>query len=130
MAKEKLVNSTMKLKQILNTETSETKTMLITFQKLIDNNQTVTPQEKSMAIQQFFDILKLVGLAVVVKFTWKIPFSSEAIYLLAKLLFKFTGINVLPSSMISEAKKYNINNYIHTMLMLHYKNPPGEHKVI
>ena len=99
--KNKLVNGAKELKRILSTESEETKEMLSTL-KRISNKLEVTPEQKKKATQQFFDLLKLVGLAGVFKVTFKIPFSSEAIYAVAHLLNKYTGIKILPSSMMSE----------------------------
>jgi hypothetical protein len=91
--KKKLVNGAKELKRILSTESEETKEMLSTL-KRISNKLEVTPEQKKKATQQFFDLLKLVGLAGVFKVTFKIPFSSEAIYAVAHLLNKYTGIKI------------------------------------
>jgi len=102
--KNKLVNGAKELKRIFSEEHFETKEMLSILHK-IHNNIEVTPEQRKKATQQFFDLLKLVGLAGVFKLTFKIPFSSEAIYGVAHLLNKYTGIQILPSSMMPKKVK-------------------------
>ncbi len=102
--KDKLINGAKELKRIFSEERSETKEMLSILYK-IHNNLEITPEQKKKATQQFFDLLKLVGLAAVFKLTFKIPFSSEAIYGVSRLLNKYVGIQILPSSMMSNKVK-------------------------
>ena len=102
--KDKLINGAKELKRIFSEERDETKEMLSILHK-IHNNLEVTPEQKKKATQQFFDLLKLVGLAGIFKMTFKIPFSSEAIYGVSHLLNKYVGIQILPSSMMSNKVK-------------------------
>ena len=99
--KNRLVNGAKELKRIFSEESTETKEMLSILRK-IHSKIEVTPEQKKKATQQFFDLLRIVGLAVIFKKTFKIPFSSEAIYVVAHLLNKYTGIQILPSSMMKE----------------------------
>lgn len=99
--KNRLVNGAKELKRIFSEESAETKEMLSILRK-IHSKIEVTPEQKKKATQQFFDLLRIVGLAVIFKKTFKIPFSSEAIYVVAHLLNKYTGIQILPSSMVKE----------------------------
>ena len=102
--KNKLIGGAKELKRIFSEEHFETKEMLSILHK-IHNNIEVTPEQRKKATQQFFDLLKLAGLAGVFKLTFKIPFSSEAIYGVAHLLNKYTGIQILPSSMMPKKVK-------------------------
>ncbi len=99
--KNKLIGGAKELKRIFSEESSETREMLSILRK-IHSKIEVTPEQKKKATQQFFDLLRIVGLAVIFKKTFKIPFSSEAIYVVAHLLNKYTGIQILPSSMVKE----------------------------
>jgi len=109
--KSKIKDGALELKRILQTEGGETREMLVTLQK-IANKEPVTDEEKKAATEQFFDILKLVGLGAVFKLTFKIPFSSEAIYLVAKIIHKYVGINILPSSLVKESKLHDAENFM------------------
>ena len=102
--KNKLIGGAKELKRIFSEESVETKEMLSILRK-IHSKIEVTPEQKKKATQQFFDLLRIVGLAVIFKKTFKIPFSSEAIYIVAHLLNKYTGIQILPSSMVSKEVK-------------------------
>lgn len=97
-AKDKIKSSALELKRILQTESGETQEMLATMRK-IANREQVTPEEKKAATEQFFDLLKLVGLGALFQITFKIPFSTEAIYFVAKILNKYLGVQILPSSL-------------------------------
>ena len=109
--KSKIKDGAIELKRILQTEGGETREMLVTLQK-IANKEPVTDEEKKAATEQFFDILKLVGLGAIFKLTFKIPFSSEAIYLVAKIIHKYVGINILPSSLVKEGKIHDAENFM------------------
>lgn len=102
--KNKLIGGAKELKRIFSEESVETKEMLSILRK-IHSKIEVTPEQKKKATQQFFDLLRIVGLSVIFKKTFKIPFSSEAIYIVAHLLNKYTGIQILPSSMVSKEVK-------------------------
>ena len=116
----KLKNGVIKLKQILSTETEETKQMWAVLQRLAEGDKTVTPEEKKQATAQFFDLVRLAGLGAVFKFTFHIPFSTEGIYLIAKLIKKYTGIQILPSSLtehqLEEVREDKLSKFINTSL--------------
>jgi hypothetical protein len=113
--KTKLKDGVIKLKQVLGTETEETKQMWAVLQRLAKGDKTVTPEEKKQATAQFFDLLKLAGLGAIFKFTFHIPFSTEGIYMVAKLINKYVGINILPSS-LSEAEYDDLNKLVKNKL--------------
>jgi len=118
--KEKLKDGVLKLKKVLATETEETKQMWAVLQRLAKRDKTVTPEEKKQATAQFFDLVKLAGLGAIFKFTFHIPFSTEGIYLIAKLINKYTGIQILPSSLtehqMDEARNDKLAKFINTSL--------------
>ena len=109
--KSKIKDGASELKRILQTEGGETQEMLLTLRK-IANREQVSPEEKKAATAQFFDILKLVGLGALFQATFKIPFSTEAIYMVAKIINKYVGINILPSSLVKEGKEYDAESFM------------------
>jgi predicted kinase len=102
IVKDKLKKSFIELKRILSTESQETKQMLFIINRLAKGDKTVTQDEKKEATEQFFDIIKLAGLGTFMAFTLKIPFSTEGMLVASRIMHKYLGINILPSSLKEE----------------------------
>jgi len=91
IAKEKLL----KIKYVLKQESIETKAMFETYQRFTKGE--ATQKEMEVANEQFRDVLRGVGLGVVVI----LPFSPITIPLIVKLGQKL-GVEVFPSSVKSK----------------------------
>lgn len=91
----------LKLKQALSQETKETKDLLSVVSRIIKGDKTLTSDDKKRAKAQFFDILKGVGMIAFYKKLFFVPFITEIIVIVAKSLYKKTGVNILPSSFAS-----------------------------
>ena len=105
MAKDKLKKAANEAKRILQTETRETRELLSTVRKLL-NNQPVSPQEKKEATEQFIDILKITGLGALYGATIAVPFSAEMILVTANLVKRYLGVQILPSAMNEDLDRW------------------------
>jgi len=87
----RLRRTMLQLKVALAQETLETKEMIIIYKRY--TKKQATPEELKIANQQFFDVLKGLGLGVFAV----LPFAPITIPVIVKL-GKVVGVDVLPSS--------------------------------
>ena len=87
----KVKGSLIKVKEVLKQESKETKEMFDTYQRFTKGE--ATQKEMEVANEQFRDVLRGVGLGVIVV----LPFSPITIPIIVKLGKKL-GIEVFPSS--------------------------------
>jgi hypothetical protein len=87
----KLRRTMLQLKVALAQETLETKEMIVIYKRY--TKKQASPEELKIANQQFFDVLKGLGLGVFAV----LPFAPLTIPVIVKL-GKVVGVDVLPSS--------------------------------
>lgn len=90
----------LQLKVALAQETLETKEMIVIYKRY--TKKQASPEELKIANQQFFDVLKGLGLGVFAV----LPFAPLTIPVIVKL-GKVVGVDVLPSSFNAPVTKKN-----------------------
>lgn len=93
----KLKRQLIRVKIALSQEKAETKEMLSTYKRY--TKRQATPEEMKLANQQFFDVLKGLGIGVVAV----LPFAPITLPIVIKV-GKWVGVDILPSSFRDDDK--------------------------
>ena len=93
----KLKRQLIRVKIALSQEKAETKEMLAIYKRY--TKRQATPEEMKLANQQFFDVLKGLGIGVVAI----LPFAPITLPIVIKL-GKWVGVDILPSSFREDDK--------------------------
>ena len=101
----RLRRAMLQLKLALAQETLETKEMLVIYKRY--TQKQASPEELKVAHQQFFDVLKGLGLGVFAV----LPFAPITIPVIVKL-GSLVGVDVLPSSFNTTLNKTKPKAYI------------------